>query len=312
MDRKRLWSIAKTILKIAFTALLIYLVLQKIDFRQVRSIFLRSNPWYLLAALITYFISQIFSSWRLLSFLKCIDLRLNFGFNFRLYLLGMFYNLFLPGGVGGDGYKIYLLRKKFMKPTKRIFLSLMFDRLSGLWAIGLISVALILFIPRIDVPRAWPVAALLAGTLVYYFIMRTFFRDYVRFFAEAHFKAVVVQSLQLVSVILILLSQDFNGKFSPYLFSFLVSSLATVLPTIGGFGVREYVMTHASGFFNMNQNLAVFTAFTFYILSDIAALPGLWFVYRTKEFEPMPPEEKVKEVENDMEDTIHSSPRNTP
>lgn len=304
MDRKKLWSISKTILKIGFTVLLVYLILQKIDFNQVRSLFLKSDPRFIAAALFTYFISQIASSWRLLSFLKSIDLNLRFGFNFRLYMLGMFYNVFLPGGVGGDGYKIYLLRKKFQKPTRRIFFSLLFDRVSGLWAIGAISVALIILIPKIDIPKAWPFAALVSGTLIYYLLLRRFFKDYTTHFVRAHCKAILVQSLQLLSVVFILLSQDFNGKFSPYLFSFLVSSLATILPTIGGFGIREYVMTHASGFFNMDQNLAVFTAFAFYLLSTIAALPGMWFVYRSREFEPMPDEKEVKAVENDVDEPI--------
>ncbi len=304
MDRKKLWSITKIILKIGFTFLLIYLILQKIDFNEVKLIFFKSNPWYIAAALLVYFISQVMASWRLLSFLRCIDLHLKFSFNFRLYMLGMFYNVFLPGGVGGDGYKIYLLRKKFQKPTRKIFFSMLFDRISGLWAIGAISVALILLIPRIDIPKAWPFAALLAGSLIYYFILRRFFKDYTRYFVQAHCKAVLVQSLQLVSVVFILLSQDFSGKFSPYLFSFLVSSLATILPTIGGFGIREYVMTHASDFFSMDQNLAVFTAFSFYLLSTIAALPGIWFVYRSREFEPMPDEDEVKAIEDDVNETI--------
>lgn len=301
MDRKKIWSVSKTIFKIGFTALLIYLVFQKIDFNQVKSIFLRSDPWYILAALIAYFVSQIVSSWRLLSFLRSIDLDLDFGFNFRLYLLGMFYNVFLPGGVGGDGYKVYLLRKKFQKPTKRIIFSLLLDRVSGLWAIGAISVALIILIPRINIPQTLPIIALVIGTSLYYWLLRQFFRDYIRYFVQTHFKAIMVQSLQLLSVILILLSQDFDGKFSPYLFSFLVSSLATIVPvSIGGFGIREYVMTHASTVFDMNQNLAVFTTITFYILSTIAALPGIWFVYKSKEFGPMPPEEEVKKVEADL------------
>lgn len=307
MDRKTLWNIAKIAFKLGFTILLVYLVFRKIDFQQVKSIFLKSDPWYILAALLTYFFSQVISSWRLLSFLRSIGLPLKFSFNFRLYLLGMFYNVFLPGGVGGDGYKIYLLRKKFQKPTRKIFFSLFFDRLSGLWAIATLSVALIILIPRIDIPRAWPLAALIAGSAVYYFIMRRFFADYMRYFAEAHLKAVLVQSLQLLSVVLILLSQDFDGKFSPYLFSFLVSSLATILPlSIGGFGIREYVMTHASTVFDMNQALAVYTTITFYILSTIAALPGIWFVYRSKEFDPMPDEKEASAVENDVDDVIES------
>ena len=113
MAKKKYWNIIKLLLKLGFTTLLGYLVFQKIDFQQVKSIFMKSGPGYIIAALLSYFASQVISSWRLLGFLRSIGLHLGFGFNLRLYMLGMFYNVFLPGGIGGDGYKIYLLRKKF-------------------------------------------------------------------------------------------------------------------------------------------------------------------------------------------------------
>ncbi len=304
-DNKRLWNAIKVLLKIAFTILLIYLVLQKINFKEIQILFLKSNPVFILLAFLTYFLSQIVSSWRLLSFLKSIGLELKFGFNFRLYLLGMFYNVFLPGGIGGDGYKIYLLRKKFKLPTKRIFLALFFDRLSGLWAIGFIAVVLIIFIPKIDISITWPLAALFLGTLVYFVIIYKFFKDYSRYFWIAHLKAGVVQSLQLVSVIFILLGQNFDGKFSPYLFSFLVSTVAANLPlSVGGLGAREYAMTHASTFFGMDQNLAVFISATFWLLSTIASLAGIWSIYYSKEFERLPSQEKAEEFEKEADQAL--------
>jgi hypothetical protein len=39
----------------------------------------------------------------------------------------------------------------------------MFDRLSGLWAIGLITVGLIFLIPQIDIHKALPVSIFLGG-----------------------------------------------------------------------------------------------------------------------------------------------------
>lgn len=300
MDRKKLITIVKNVLKVGFTVLLIVLIFKKIDLSEVRKLLLNSNPWYIVGALLVYFCSQLMASWRLLSLLRSIGLNLPFWFNFRLYLLGMFYNVFLPGGVGGDGYKVYLLRKRYQKPTKTLILTMLLDRISGLWAIGTICVALMIMIPKIELPKAWPLAALFAGTALYYYVMQRFFREHTKYFVKTHLKAIAVQSLQLVAVICILLSQNFSDKFSPYLFSFLVSSLATILPTIGGVGIREYFMTHASGIFNMDQSLAVFTAFSFYIVSTIAAFPGIYFVYRSKEFGPMPSEQEVEAVEDDI------------
>lgn len=308
-DKEKLWSALKIFLKVGVTAILIYFVSQKIDAKTLKDLFLKSNPIFILLALILYFISAIIASWRSLDFLKSIGLNLKFGFNLRLYLLGMFYNVSLPGGVGGDGYKVYLLRKKFQLPTKRIILAMFFDRLSGLWAIGLIAVALIIFIPKIDVPATWPVVALLVGTAIYYVVMRKFFKDYSEVFFSAHLKAIALQSLQAMVVILMLLSQNFDGKFSPYLFSFLLSTLAANVPvSLGGIGAREYAMTHASTYFGMDQNLAVFLTVTFFIISTVAALSGVWFVYRSKEFEARPKSKDAKVFEKDSDAALLDLP----
>jgi hypothetical protein len=46
-------------------------------------------------------------------------LKLNPKYNLRLYFLGLFYNVLLPGGIGGDGYKIFMSEAKHIKfPAK--------------------------------------------------------------------------------------------------------------------------------------------------------------------------------------------------
>lgn len=303
MEIKRVWKVIKTPLKIVVTATLIYVVFQKIDFRDIKKLYLTSNLFFIFLALLAYFFSQVVSSWRLLSFLKSIGINVSLLFNFKLYLLGLFYNIY--GGIGGDGYKIYLLRRHFQKRTRKIIFAILLDRVSGLWAIGFLFATLILFIPRIEIPWYFIMPVVMLGTLVYYAILQRFFSLYNKNFIKAHLKAIVVQSLQLVSVVCILLSQNFTGKFSPYLFSFLVSSIAAVIP-IGafGFGTREYVMVHISEVFDMNQSLAVFVTFTFSILSTLVALTGVWFVYRSKEFEPLPTEEEAEVFEQEADKAI--------
>ena len=306
MEKTKRWNVIKLLLKLGFTTLLGWLVFQKIDYQQVKSIFINSDPWYILAAVLAYFASQLVSSWRLLGFINSIGLHLHFGFNFRLYMLGMFYNVFLPGGIGGDGYKIYLLRKKFQLPAKKIFLSLLLDRASGLWAICLLASVLLLFLPHFKTSEWWLVI-IITGTLIYFLLYRRYFSSYLQNFIPAHSKAILVQSFQLLSIFFILSSQDFKGNYLPYLFCFLLSSLATIIPvSIGGLGIREYVMVNASPFFSMDETLAVFTTLCFYILATITAMPGIWFVYRSKEFGPMPGKKQAKTIDDDPEGIIHS------
>jgi uncharacterized protein (TIRG00374 family) len=113
MEKKKIWNITKTLLKISITGLSLYLVSRKVEFNDLKDAFDKSNPIFLFLAFIAFVISQLISSSRLNTFFKGIGLKISETYNFKIYLLGMFYNLFLPGGIGGDGYKIFLLRKKF-------------------------------------------------------------------------------------------------------------------------------------------------------------------------------------------------------
>ena len=285
MDKTKLRNLLKLFLKLGFTALLLYLVLKKINITEVKKIFQRSNAFYILLAFITFFLSQVISSWRLLSFLKNIGLKITFGVNFRLYLVGMFYNIFLPGGIGGDGYKIYLLRKKFHLPAKRIFGALFFDRLSGLWAVALVSVILFFFIPGTILPSGWPIIIFVTATIIYYFILQKYFRVFCRHFIINHLKAIAVQLLQVASAVLILLAINFKSNFSPYLFSFLVSSIVSIIPfTIGGLGAREYVMVYAAFILSMDKNIGVYISVSFWLLSALASLTGIYYAFRSHEF----------------------------
>ena len=280
------WSITKVVLKFAVTSVLLYFVFRKVPLEKVKLRLIHANYWWMFAALVSFFVSMVISSWRLSSFFKSIQLKLDPRFNFRLYLLGLFYNFLLPGGIGGDGYKIYLLNKTYKLPAKKVFWAIMFDRLSGLWAIGLIIVALIFLIPQIDLHIGIPLSIFLGGSVIYYFVAYKFFREYTHYFWQAHLKAVAVQGLQLLAIVFVMIGQDFTGKYSPYLLSFLISALATILPiSIGGAGIRETVFLQLTKVFPMDESLATFLPGSFYIISLIVALLGIYYVLRPSRLE---------------------------
>jgi len=285
--RQKNWNIVKTVLKIAVTTALLIWVFSKVDIGKVKFRLLHANYWWMFAALVCVLLSMVVSSWRLLSFFRSIGLKLSPRYNLRLYFLGLFYNFLLPGGIGGDGYKMYLINKSYKTPLKKLFWSVMFDRLSGLWAIGLITVCLIFLIPQIDVHITIPLGIFVTGSVVYYFVAYKFFKDYTKYFFQAHAKALLVQSLQLIAIIFVILGQPefhqpgFHGKFSPYLLSFLISALASIIPiTAGGAGAREAIFIKLSTIFPMIPSLAVFLASSFYLLSLIIALLGVYYVIR--------------------------------
>lgn len=280
MDKQKIWSVVKLLLKVGVTGLSLFLVFKKVDPKDLKEALNDSDPLYLVVAFLFFLISQIISSSRLRNFFSGIGLDIHPLYNFKIYLLGMFYNLFLPGGIGGDGYKIFLLRKKFAKPAKKLFWAIFFDRLSGLWALGLIISALVIFIPYLGIPVWVPGLVVAAGTVIYYLVLRKFFRDYTRKFTRTHLKAILVQSMQLIAVIFILYSLHFQGKFAPYLFMFLISSLVAIFPfTVGGLGAREIVFVYGAQYLGFDEHIAVLISLVFYIISALLSFTGIYFVF---------------------------------
>ncbi|QQL49858.1 lysylphosphatidylglycerol synthase transmembrane domain-containing protein [Mucilaginibacter ginkgonis] len=298
--KQKVINFLKLLAKIVVTSALLYYVFSKVPLSKVKDHFLVANYWWMFAAFLCFILSTVVSSWRLLSFIKSIGLKLDWRFNLRLYLLGMFYNFLLPGGIGGDGYKIYLLKKKYNIPAKKTFWALLFDRLSGLWAIGLIVCILIVLVPQFPLHFFIPGSIFLAGTAIYYGVARYFFKDYTHYFFTAHLKAVMVQSLQLLTILLVMFGQNFTGKFAAYLLSFLLSALAAVLPTIGGAGAREAIFTKLADVFHMQVGLAVYLSISFYLISLLVAISGVYYLLRPSRLEEGLP--KVEEGSVPIED----------
>src|SRR6202035_5188075 len=88
--------------------------------------------------------------WQIL--LRVQGIRLNFFRLAGLFLIGMFYNQFLPGGTGGDIIKSYLLLKETAHHKAGALLAVVFDRL-----IGLVTITVTLVTLRFDLLWRTPV-----------------------------------------------------------------------------------------------------------------------------------------------------------
>src|ERR1700737_348128 len=95
------------------------------------------------AAILAYVIVEIAAAVRWQILLRVQKIRLNFPRLSGLFLIGMFYNQFLPGGTGGDIIKSYLLLKETAQHKAGALLAVVFDRLIGLVALVAITVTLV-------------------------------------------------------------------------------------------------------------------------------------------------------------------------
>lgn len=81
--------------------------------------------------------------WRILMMAQGI--RLNLVRVWQLVMIGMFYNLFLPGGTGGDLVKVFYAMKEAPKRKSAVFLSVVVDRVAGMVALIFVSAGVFLW-----------------------------------------------------------------------------------------------------------------------------------------------------------------------
>ncbi len=95
------------------------------------------------AGILAYVLVEVFAAFRWQILLRVQKIRLSFTRIAGLFLIGMFYNQFLPGGTGGDIIKSYLLLKETPDKKAGALLAVVFDRLIGLVALVAITVTLV-------------------------------------------------------------------------------------------------------------------------------------------------------------------------
>lgn len=273
-------KIGSNILKVLLTFGALYWLTNKISFKEVKTALLESNYLFLLGALGTYLSSILISSSRLNSFFKCINLNFSERYNLRLYQLGLLYNFFLPGGIGGDGYKIFFIKKKYDIRGRTVLSAVFFDRLSGLWALFIIICLLVVFTPRFAIPNYVTLSGMLLVSFAYYYFYHLFFKKFTKNFFLTHFKALGVQALQVLTAILILKALGFEGKYAPYLLIFLLSSLVAIIPSIGGgLGLRELMSIYSADYIQLDTHIAVSLSLIFYLISLLIAATGIYYVF---------------------------------
>ncbi|NJM79364.1 MAG: flippase-like domain-containing protein, partial [Flavobacterium sp.] len=167
-------------------------------------------------------ISKLIASYRLNIYFSNIRIYLPQWKNIKLYWLGMFYNLFLPGAISGDAYKVILLRRKYYVPYKKITAAVLLDRLSGLLALGIILSLYGIAVLNNVLYDTLLICGAVAAITGLYFIVKLFFRDFIPGFWPTFFWGIVVQVFQVVCMYCILIALElplYQGEWIFYFFS---------------------------------------------------------------------------------------------
>ncbi len=271
----------KLLLKIAVTVLCFWYISRKIDFSAARDAILKANWWFLLLAIGCFMFGKFLSCFRLNIYFRNIGVYLPHWTNIKLYWLGMFYNLFLPGSISGDAYKVILLTRKYSLPYKKTTAAVLLDRFSGLLALGIILSVYGVMILDKKLYDGVLIAGAILSIIGLYAVVKFFLKDFLPGFWPTFFWGLAVQVFIVLSVYCIMLSLGVPLDQSEWIFIFLVAAVVSVLHISlgGGLGTREVVFIEGAKYFDLDPHIGVVISLLFYLSNVLSSIWGLYFVF---------------------------------
>jgi uncharacterized membrane protein YbhN (UPF0104 family) len=280
------YSLFKGIVKLGISSLLIYwLILQvgpEVILREVQSLSWRQ--W--LPAFVLLHLAQIVSAFRMRCYLQEVatltPLR-----TIWLYYLGMFYNLVLPGGIGGDGYKVYYVARHHEAKIRTSIRLLIAERANGLASLlfcGVLIAALLVFYYQLAPLWLVSTTTIIAILLLfgsYFYLSARILKDKPERMKSMFLYSLAVQILGLMAFAALLPEASETPLIASVLLCSVVGSVLGILPiTLGGLGMREAVLYYAPFFFlplgiaHLSAEQGVAVSLAMFILYAVVALTG--------------------------------------
>ncbi len=278
--------------KLAVSGLSLYLVFSKAGPAEILAMMRRIGPLHFLGACLIYLCAQAVSTlrWKLL-----LPGKFTFKKLFSLYMIGAFFNSFLPGLIGGDVVKAYYLNKDAKKLSLTLA-SIFMDRYFGyaaLMVIGIVAYPFAFGYFRAAVYQ-WImpliVCAFIVGSLLFFGLQlgrrfRTVSEFYEYFGSLKSRRDVMVKAfllslcIQTMGFMGVALLASALGEEIPTLLLFvflpIIITITTVPISISGLGVREGAFVLLLGLIGIKPELATSLSLSWFFSSFVGSIPGL-------------------------------------
>jgi uncharacterized protein (TIRG00374 family) len=144
---------------------LIFLFLQSVDWCDIVDAAGRADFWMLIAAVFFFVLSNFLGAVQWRALLSMQEISLPFGQVVLLYFVGVFFNNFMVGNIGGDAIRIYDLKRLTGKGVSG-FAATFLDRFIGLFTLSCLSIVAFVLTPALWTPALiMPIAVLGLGLL---------------------------------------------------------------------------------------------------------------------------------------------------
>lgn len=294
-------------LKILVTILLFSWVLSQVDLDSLASSLSNTDLLYFSLAIASHAIAFLIFSLRWWYLYKTGDNSSKYRDTIKSYYLGLFFNNFLPTGIGGDVVRILRLRKLGYDTHILISSSLM-DRILGLTSILMMGLVALSITPNFAVSpntKFFISAIAILAPLGLLFLFSDYMPKLTKFVSQKLHKgklteftltvlstlheyrhnrprvlialilSIIAQYFIIISYILIGVSLDINLSIALYFIIIPIVFLATSLPiSVGGLGVREGVIVSLFTLFYVDTQAAIALSFLYFVTILLISLPG--------------------------------------
>ncbi len=292
---KRIKRLSKFLFRVGVSIALFFWLFTRMDSSALFSAFKAISLKAYLIAFLMYLLSQFISSLRWFIISKSLDFPGTFLKYLKYYFVGMYFNLFLPTGVGGDLLKILYLTKEKPQKLKATYTIIM-DRTLGLAAMFVLGGISIYFIHQ-TLPDH--IALFLKSSAIIilltiltlrplYYLLRTLFSDFVLknetlfYFLKnttptisAFSLSLMLQALGMGAVAILGNGMNLGIESSYYFSVFPIVALAIILPiSFNGIGVREGGFIYFLGLRGIPQEKALTLSLSFFSIQVISSLLG--------------------------------------
>ena len=314
------------LLKIVFTILLIGYLFKSgyLTGESFSNLFKSKNIPFILLSSFAFIIAQILAAVRLLFLLRIIDFHIRTLQSFKLTWIGNFFNIVIPGTVGGDFVKAFYLIRNEEHNIGRSSGIVLTDRLLGLMAmlwLGLISIVYLLVKKSRDlnsyINGLYIVLMIIVSLFIFFIVFVIFGKNqYIRnsfkkFFATLFGKSVfysmadgigifaknsrilvpsllISLSIQLISIAGLLNLVNVVDEIMPNIVTLIAVSfivmLLAVIPVTPG-NLGWTELIAAFGWSSVGSNVGAEIFVYWRIITVLCSLPGgLLYLFRTHEF----------------------------
>ncbi|MCE5194475.1 MAG: flippase-like domain-containing protein [Nitrospiraceae bacterium] len=287
------------IIKLAVSSGLLYYVLSNAGTDKVFSIMKTINPSAFLLTILLYVFSIYISTirWRMLLPEEFRTKKL-----FSYYLIGSFFNTFLPGLIGGDAVKTYYLYKDINCGSTSLA-SVFMDRYVGFAAIMLI--AIFSYIAGYSYIKGTLIEWLLPVIIISFIIVSLMIfglrfgkkikiiSDFYNYFDEyKNSRSLILKTLllslliQIISTFSLYVISLGLGQEIPLIYFFIffpiIITISTLPVSISGLGIREWSFVLLFGLIGIGAETATAMSFAWFLALACGGLAGLIEYLRLK------------------------------